>query len=273
MKNIFKKIVIVSLVTSAVFAILAVLTGFDSEIGANILLTTMLLFPFSMAGLCCSAISEKKNLKWLSNTGMTICVISFLYYAGLIWGIFDICLLFCEEETELEWKLFSTLAVLPTYFAQISLLLSNNCETDKSKIIQKVTAILSTIICFLVLEAIWIQLIEYNELLGRLIICILILIAVGTILTRILSKPSKKIDVVKDIIHHNIMDDINNEEKTCPNCNKVINPEWKFCPNCNTQLIEEPKTCPNCNTKVEKEWKFCPNCNTSLEENKEKQSK
>ena len=28
----------------------------------------------------------------------------------------------------------------------------------------------------------------------------------------------KKVDVVKDIIHHNIMDDINNEEKTCPNC-------------------------------------------------------
>lgn len=241
MKKIFKKIVIGSLVTSAILAILAILLEIDSEIGGKVLLSTMLVFPFSMAGLCCSSIYEKDNLKWLSIVGIAICTIGCLYYIGTIWEIFDLCILFCEEDTDLEWKIFGTFALLPASFAQISLLLSNNCETKEAKIIQKVTAILTTIIIILFLDEIWTELIEYNDFLSKLVAIIFILAAVGTILTRILSKPNKKVNIVKDVIDYNFMEDLNNEELKCPNCQNKVNPEWKYCPNCNNQLKEEPK--------------------------------
>lgn len=271
MKDIFKKLVIGSLVTSAALAILAIVFEIDSNIGGQILLSTIIIFPFSTAGLCCSSIYDKPNLKWLSTIGIVVCITSCLYYLGLIWGIFDLFLFWSKESSIFNWQIILTTALLPACLAQISLLLSNDCTKEPAKTIQKVTAILSIIITILLLDSIWTKIIEYNDILSKLVIIALILIAVGTLLTRILSRPNKKLDIVKDIIDHNIMDDIDKIEQTCPNCKQTINPEWKFCPNCNTQLKEEKKLCPSCNNQIEKEWKFCPNGNANLEP-KEKQS-
>ena len=108
MKKIFLKTLIGSLIISAILAILVILFGFDSDWGIQTLFTTLVIFPFSITGLCCSSISENEKVKWFSYIGIATNIIGCLMYIGLIWGLLDICLIFCEEDTNLTWNLLGT---------------------------------------------------------------------------------------------------------------------------------------------------------------------
>lgn len=232
MKKIFLKTLVGSLVISALIAILFIITDFENDICAQILLTTFIIFPFSITGLCCSTIYEKDKLKTFSLIGIIINIIGCILYTGLIWGFFDACIFFCEDDNLFDiWELLLTSTTLATSFAHISLLLLISSKDKIVKFIQKATIILSSILDIIILDAIWTQLID-DEMWGSPILIIIILVVLGTIVCPILhsiTKNQSKTEKVKTIT------------KKCPKCNYELKEEWKFCPNCNNQIIIEEK--------------------------------
>lgn len=237
MKKIFLKTLIGSLILSAILAILVILFGFDSDWGLKTLFTTLIVFPFSITGLCCSSISENKKVKWFSYVGIATNIIGCLMYIGLIWGILDICIIFCEESTELTWNLLSTFSTLSISFAHISTLLAINSTNKTVNISKKATVIISVILDLLLLDGIWLNLIEYNEFTGKLVIILIILMVLGTVISPLLHKATKKQEQ-KATKEEPIKEEIPTTELKCPNCNFDIKDDWKFCPNCNKNLQE-----------------------------------
>lgn len=237
MKKIFLKTLIGSLILSAILAILVILFGFDSDWGLKTLFTTLVVFPFSITGLCCSSISENEKVKWFSYVGIATNIIGCLMYIALIWGILDICIIFCEESTELTWNLLSTFSTLSISFAHISTLLAINSTNKTVNISKKTTIIISTILDLLLLDGIWLNLIEYNEFTGKLVIILIILMVLGTVISPLLHKATKKQEQ-KATKEEPIKEEIPTTELKCPNCNFDIKDDWKFCPNCNKNLQE-----------------------------------
>ena len=237
MKKIFLKTLIGSLILSAILAILVILFGFDSDWGIKTLFTTLIVFPFSITGLCCSSISENEKVKWFSYVGIATNIIGCLMYIGLIWGTLDICIIFCEESTELTWNLLSTFSTLSISFAHISTLLAINSTNKTVNISKKATVIISVILDLLLLDGIWLNLIEYNEFTGKLVIILIILMVLGTVISPLLHKATKKQEQ-KATKEEPIKEEIPTTELKCPNCNFDIKDDWKFCPNCNKNLQE-----------------------------------
>lgn len=237
MKKIFLKTLIGSLILSAILAILVILFGFDSDWGLKTLFTTLIVFPFSITGLCCSSISENEKVKWFSYVGIATNIIGCLMYIALIWGILDICIIFCEESTELTWNLLSTFSTLSISFAHISTLLAINSTNKTVNISKKTTVIISIILDLLLLDGIWLNLIEYNEFTGKLVIILIILMVLGTVISPLLHKATKKQEQ-KATKEEPIKEEIPTTELKCPNCNFDIKDDWKFCPNCNKNLQE-----------------------------------
>ena len=237
MKKIFLKTLIGSLILSAILAILVILFGFDSDWGLKTLFTTLVVFPFSITGLCCSSISENEKVKWFSYVGIATNIIGCLMYIALIWGILDICIIFCEESTELTWNLLSTFSTLSISFAHISTLLAINSTNKTVNISKKTTLIISAILDLLLLDGIWLNLIEYNEFTGKLVIILIILMVLGTVISPLLHKATKNQEQ-KATKEEPIKEEIPTTELKCPNCNFDIKDDWKFCPNCNKNLQE-----------------------------------
>lgn len=237
MKKIFLKTLIGSLILSAILAILVILFGFDSDWGLKTLFTTLIVFPFSITGLCCSSISENEKVKWFSYVGIATNIIGCLMYIGLIWEILDICIIFCEESTELTWNLLSTFSTLSISFAHISTLLAINSTNKTVNISKKTTVIISVILDLLLLDGIWLNLIEYNEFTGKLVIILIILMVLGTVISPLLHKATKKQEQ-KATKEEPIKEEIPTTKLKCPNCNFDIKDDWKFCPNCNKNLQE-----------------------------------
>lgn len=238
MKKIFLKTLIGSLIISAILAILVILFGFDSDWGIQTLFTTLVIFPFSITGLCCSSISENEKVKWFSYIGIATNIIGCLMYIGLIWGLLDICLIFCEEDANLTWNLLGTFSTLSISFAHISTLLAINSTNKTVNISKKTTIIISAILDLLLLDGIWLNLIEYNEFTGKLVIILIILMVLGTVVSPLLHKATKKQEQ-KIAKEEPINKEIQITQLKCPNCNFEIKEDWKFCPNCNTNLKEK----------------------------------
>lgn len=243
MKKIFLKTLVWSLVISAILAIFIIITDFESSICSKILLSTLLIFPFSITGLCCSSIYEKPKLKTFSLIGIIINIIGCLLYLGVIWDILDVCILFCEDHEGLNiWQLLFTSTTLSTSFAHISLLLLINSQDKIVNTIKKTTIITSIILDLIILDGIWTQILQ-EAIWGKIILILIIIIVLGTIVCPIwhnLTKNQKKVL-------------LNNEETK------------------NTIETITKQKCPQCNYEIEDNWKFCPNCNTPIEQN-EKQS-
>lgn len=239
MKKFFIKTLIGSLVISALLAILVILFQFETDWSINILLTTFIVFPFSITCLCCSSIYEKPKLKTLSLIGIIINIIGCLLYIGVIWDLIEFCLFFCEEDTNITFQTMVTLSLLSTSLAHISLLLVINSNNQAVKKAQLFTIITSIIIDLLLLDSIWLNLIEYNDLLSKLVIITIILMVLGTIITPLLhiatKNKNKEIPQIKK----------ESPNTKCPNCNYDIDPNWKFCPNCNTNLSEQKNASEN----------------------------
>lgn len=243
MKKIFLKTLVGSLVISAILAIFIIITDFESSICSKILLSTLLIFPFSITGLCCSSIYEKPKLKAFSLIGIIINIIGCLLYLGVIWEILNVCIIFCENNDGLDiWQLLLTSTTLSTSFAHISLLLLINSQDKIVNIIKKTTIITSIILDLIILDGIWTQILQ-EAIWGKIILILIIIIVLGTIVCP---------------IWHNLT---KNQKKNLPNTEEYNN---------TIEATTKPK-CPKCNYEIEDNWKFCPNCNNPIEP-KEKQS-
>lgn len=188
MKKNMLKILIGSLCLSAIVGIVIILLGSFGEIESKILGTTLLVFGYSIPGLCSSTIYEKEKLHYFSIIGIMIALISCLYVICLVWNIFDFNIF-----DSAQWKILWTLNILCWSSGHISLILLIN---DKNKMVltfRLLTVIMSIIIDIMILIPTW-ELYNPSDFYYRLLLVIGILITLGTIGTPILNKIYKTLD-------------------------------------------------------------------------------
>ena len=181
----------ISLIVSALIGIFAIITGSFGTLEAKILSTTLTIFMFSISGLCCSTIYEDEKYKKISLIGIIISLVSAIYTLLIIWGVLDICIIFCKNQNRYTWRILWSLIVLSCSSAHLSLILKID---NKNDIVQKTklgTIIMSLLLDCMILILTW-DIIQSNDIYSRIIIVIAILVTLGTIVTPILNKINKK---------------------------------------------------------------------------------
>jgi len=112
-KKTFLITMIISLCISAIVGIFLFLFGNFGEIEIKILLTTLIIGGYSLTGLCCSILYEKRRFIPLALLGIIISVSSFLYTIMMIWELINIS----------EYKILIILIVLAVSTAHSCLIL------------------------------------------------------------------------------------------------------------------------------------------------------
>ncbi len=182
MKNILLKILVIALSISAVLGIVIILFDVKSDTAEKILITSLFVFGFSIPGLCCSTIYEKKHRKPLSIAGIITCLSGCIYFLLIIWEISDFDFLH-----DLEWKLMLLFPIMSSSFAHLSLLSSIDTKTKQIKLMQITTIIMSVIMDFIIILAIMFSV----EAPWQMFAILAILIALGTLTTPIVNKVTK----------------------------------------------------------------------------------
>ncbi len=203
MKNILLKILIIALSISAVFGIAMIIFDFDSYISEKILLTSLDIFCFSILGLCCSTVFEKKYRKPLSILGMATCLLGCIYFLLIIWEIADFYFLH-----NFDWELMFILPIMSLSFAHLSLVSLIAAKTKHIRLMQIATLIFSVIIDIMIILSIFDADLSW-EIFGTLAI----LITLGTIATPIVNKIAKapKEAFEDDYTANDITEYINND--------------------------------------------------------------
>lgn len=179
-KKTFLITMIISLSISALIGIFVFLFLDFGETEARLLLSTLAIGGYSLTGLCCSVLYEKRKFIPLAIFGMIISVIGFIYTLSIIWEAID----FWNVGS---WKALIILIVLAFSTAHSCLLLL--IKSDKTI----VNGTLSVTIIFISLVALMLIIMTLNELgLGefsfRLLGVFAILDVLGTVVTPILNK-------------------------------------------------------------------------------------
>ena len=84
-KKTFLITMIISLSISALIGIFVFLFGDFGETEAKLLLTTLTIGGYSLTGLCCSVLYEKRKFTPLAISGMIISTVGFLFTVMVIW--------------------------------------------------------------------------------------------------------------------------------------------------------------------------------------------
>jgi len=180
-KKTFLITMIISLSISALIGIFVLLVGDFGEIELRLLLTTLTIGGYSLTGLCCSVLYEKRKFTPLAFSGMVISVIGFLFTVLVIWEAIDI-------GNDFTWKALLIFIILAASTAQSCLLLP--IKSDKSL----VNGSLSATIIFISTVALMLIILVLNEFgdVGEFYFRVLgafaILDVLGTIVTPILNK-------------------------------------------------------------------------------------
>ena len=180
-KKTFLIAMIVSLCISALIGILVFLFGDFGDTEARLLVSTLAIGGYSLTGLCCSVLYEKRKYISLAISGMGISVIGFLYTLLMIWEFFE----FSSNE---PWKLLIILIVLSVSIAHTCLLLLIEPKTKlvSGSLISTigVIGIVATMLVILVLM----EFDNFDEFYFRLLGVFAILDVLGTIVTPIVNK-------------------------------------------------------------------------------------
>jgi len=180
-KKTFLIAMIISLSVSAMIGIGIFLFGNFGDMEAKLLITTLAIGGYSLSGLCCSLLYEKKIFTPFALSGMVISIIGFLYTLLVIWKAIDL-------SNQLPWKVLVLFIIFATSIAHACLLLH-----IKSKKVFVNSALSATIIFILIVAFMLSALIlnenkNMGEFYFRLLGVFAILDVLGTIVTPILNK-------------------------------------------------------------------------------------
>lgn len=180
-KKIFLIIMIISLSISALIGIFVFLLGDFGKTELRLLMTTLTIGGYSLTGLCCSVLYEKRKFASLALSGMVVSVIGFLYTILVVWEAIDL-------DDDFVWKILIIFIVLAASAAHSCLLL-----LIKPKKLLVNGALLATIFFVLIVAFMLVILIfsgfdDVGEFYFRLLGVFAILDVLGTIVTPILNK-------------------------------------------------------------------------------------
>lgn len=220
LKNIVLKTLISTFIISAIFGILIIVLNLWNDITWKVLLSTIIIFGFSVPGLCCSTTYEKGKNKSFSFFGILICLISCIYFLLLVWEFLEF-----EFFDDLNWSLMLSGILLSSSCGHICLLLAINSNNKIVNYFKNGTISLSIIMDVLLLLQIYLD-IESN---WKLLSAIAILIVLGTIVSplmnRLNNKPNfeqdkyKKLEQIKELLNNNAI----SEEEYAIEKNKILN--------------------------------------------------
>ena len=183
MKKAFLLSMIVSLCFAALMGIIVFISGTYGWVEVKILLTTLAIGIFSLAGLCNAALYEKGKAKGFAMTGIIITLIAFILTLILIWN------------DGYSWrelgKILYTLWVLSIASAHVSLLLLIDSTDGKVNIARMMTFFFIVAISLYIILFIYEVITFREEFSIRLFGVLVILDALGTIITPILHKYTK----------------------------------------------------------------------------------
>ena len=177
-KKTFLISMIISLSISALIGIFVFLFGDFGYIEVRLLLATLTIGGYSLTGLCCSILYEKRKFTPLALSGIIISLIGFLFTVLVIWDAIDF---------EDFWRVLLIFIILAVSTAHSCLLLL--IKSKKSLVNGSLLAtIVFIFIVALMLIIIVIDEFDVGEFYFRLLGVFAILDVLGTIVTPILNK-------------------------------------------------------------------------------------
>ena len=179
MKKTIFKLLIITLAIGAFLGILFIILDYWNTITLKIFLTSVIIFGFSIPGLCCSYLYEKEKIKKLSVACMIFCLLSTLYYLLVVWANITF------NNTNL--KVLLSLAIICASIGHISLLLIIDSINSKIRNLKNATIFLSIILDILLLT----EIIFDSSIAWQIYAILIILIALGTIVTPIIYRLNK----------------------------------------------------------------------------------
>jgi hypothetical protein len=180
-KRTFLLTMIVSLSISALIGIVIFLFGDFGETEGRLLMTTLTIGGYSLTGLCCSVLFEKKRFTGLAVAGMVASFLGFLFTVLVIWEALDM-------ESEWTWKGIFLFLIVAFSTAHISLLLLIRSDRGLVKGALAATVAFISIVAAML---IWFAFTGFDieeEFFYRLLGVFAILDVLGTIVTPILHK-------------------------------------------------------------------------------------
>ncbi|MBS3128062.1 hypothetical protein J4410_02865 [Candidatus Woesearchaeota archaeon] len=178
-KKTFLITLIVSLSISALIGIFVFLFGDFGETEFRLLMTTLTIGGYSLTGLCCSVLYEKRKFSILALSGMILSVIGFLFTVLVIWEAIGL---------EDSWKTLMICIILAFSTAQSCLLLLVNPEKTLVKGSLSATIIFISIVALMLIKLVLNEFDDASESYFRILGVFAILDVLGTIVTPILNK-------------------------------------------------------------------------------------
>lgn len=178
-KKIFLVTMIISLSVSALIGIFVFLFGDFKETEFRMLTTTLAIGGYSLTGLCCSALYEKRKFTSLALFGMIISVIGFFYTVLVIWKAIGI---------EDSWKALIIFVILAFSTAHSSLLLLIKPKKALVYGVLSATVIFILIVALMLIKPVLNEFPGPGEFYYRVLGVFAILDVLGTILVPILNK-------------------------------------------------------------------------------------
>lgn len=179
LKKAFLVTMIIALSISALIGILVFLFGDFGETEFRLLMTTLTIGGYSLTGLCCSVLYEKRRFTPLALSGMVISVIGFLFTVLVLWETID---------PDDSWKTLMTLIILAASTAHSCLLLLIKYEKSLVNGALSATIIFISIVALMLIVLVQNELNYVSEFYFRLLGVFAILDVLGTIVTPILNK-------------------------------------------------------------------------------------
>jgi len=172
---------IISLSISALIGIFVFLLGDFGDTEFSLLMTTLTIGGYSLTGLCCSVLYERRKFIPLALSGMAISIIGFLYTVLVIWEVFDLY-------GDSTWKALIIFIILAASTAHSCLLLLIKSEKSFVRIALSATVIFTSIVAIMFIILVLNEAHDMGEFYFRLLGVFAILDVLGTIVTPILNK-------------------------------------------------------------------------------------
>ncbi len=178
LKKIFLRLLIASLLLSALIGIIIFLLGKFGDTEEKILATTLVFGACSLLSLCNASVYQKESIRWLSLTGAGLSVLTLIYSLKIIWA---------NSDTKLTMQSFGSLVIWTVTVSHICLLLQISSTNGLVKKALGATIVFILTVSVMLTIILWHDKIA-NDFYFRLLGVFAILDVLGTIVTPILNK-------------------------------------------------------------------------------------
>lgn len=200
-------------------AIAAILLEDLMEDYFKIFATSLLVFVYSIPGLCSSTVYEKDKWRLFSIIGMSLALVACLYSLCFVWGILE---LEYDSINSFYWNMACTLNLLCWSSGHIASIMRINNENKTVSIAKKSTIICSIIIDVMILIMVW-NIFKISDLYERLVLVLGVLISLGTVGTPILNKIYNSKEKLNNVAANTNNNSINNITNNNVNDNDISN--------------------------------------------------